>query len=136
MNNIAGRITQWALLGVAVVCLFVVIWLTESRPTITYTQPTPDEQQVVVSCGQTAWGMSDHHSVPTGGSGTSWYRVVEGEEVIDDLEGVNSAELDRNCLVAGDRRQHHIIWTTAGGLLLAGAGAYVNLRRRIDAQAG
>lgn len=41
-------------------------------------------------------------------------------------------ELDQNCLIAGAQRQHHIIWVTTIGLLLAGGGAYMSLRRRVD----
>lgn len=132
MDNAVGRIGQWALLGGALVCLLIAVWLGESRPTITYTQP--DEQQVVVSCAPTGWGLSEHHSVP--GTGGAYYRVVEGQDVMDELrdaKGVNHEALNTNCLYVGDQRLNHIIWTTAGGLLLAGASGYAGLRRRVGA---
>ena len=124
------RIAQWVLFAGALACALAVMQLTESRPTVTYTEP--DDQQVVVSCAPLAWGIGDHHSVPDSGGGTSWHRVVEGQHVLDELEAVDSDELDRNCLVAGAQRQHHIIWATTIGLLLAGGGAYMSLRRRVD----
>ena len=44
----AGQIGQWALFVGALACAVMVMQLTESRPTVTYTQL--DDQQVVVSC--------------------------------------------------------------------------------------
>lgn len=124
------KIAQWVLFAGALACALAVMQLTESRPTVTYTEL--DEQQVVVSCAPLAWGIGDHHSVPDSGGGTSWHRVVEGQHVLDELEVVDNEELDQNCLIAGAQRQHHIIWVTAIGLLLAGGGAYMSLRRRVD----
>lgn len=132
MSELAAKIAQWLFVVGAVVCLFVVAGLTESRPTITYTQP--DDQQVVVSCAAMAWGNGEHQMLPSGGSGVNWWRVEEGEDVLDEIEAVDSDALSTDCLVAGIQRQHHVVWTATGGLLLAGAGGYISLLRRITAR--
>lgn len=159
MNDLAWRAGQWTLLGAAVVCLFLVAWLSEGRPTITYVLPDDEEQHVVVSCGPTSWGVSERHTMPmaTSGDGRSYYRIVEGEDAYRAAAeeareaatqqaaegGGSSAPVTRNsserieahCLRANAHRQHQIVWVLGGGLVLAGAGGYIGLRRRIDASA-
>jgi len=152
MGDRIARIGQWGLIGGALVCLLVFLVLSEGRPTITYTLPDDhDDQEVVVGCQNTSWGFGSRNELSVGeGRSTSFYRVVEGEDAYeayrDELQDrafdaardgdtsepltINSAVIEEDCLRANGQRQHQLMWTGFGGLLLAGAAGYVDLRRR------
>lgn len=141
------RVGQWGLIGGALVCLAVFLVLSEGRPTITYTIPDNEDEEVVVGCTNTSWGFGRLNELSVGeGRSTSFYRVLEGEEAYeayrDELQDstrdegpdqrltINTAVIEEDCLRANGQRQHQLMWTGFGGLLLAGAGGYVDLRRR------
>lgn len=152
MQDRIARIGQWALLAAALGCLMVFLVLSEGRPTITYTIPDDeDEQEVVVGCQNTSWGFPQTNELSVGeGRSTSFYRIVEGRDAYDEYRQelqdqafeaardgdtgqtptINSAVFEEDCLRANGQRQHHLMWTGFGGLLLAGAGGYLDLRRR------
>lgn len=147
MQDRVRQIAQWGLFGGALVCLAMFVVMSDSRPTITYTLPDTEDEEVVVACWNTSRGFGMFNELSVGDArDTSFYRVVEGEEAYeafrDELQersrdagpdgrvGINTAVIEEDCLRANGQRQHHLMWTGFGGLLLAGAGGYVDLRHR------
>lgn len=158
MRNKAGQIAQWTLVAGAVACIFLFAGLIESRPSITYT--LPGDEEVVVGCSNAGWGFPERNELPVGEAESTdsyGYYVVEGKDAHDKVqrearsipserssdeedaperEYVNSTAIAGDCIRANDQRQHQLMWTGFAGVLLAMAGGYVDLRRRIDSTVG
>lgn len=157
MKNKAGQFARWALVACAVACVFLFAGLIESRPSITYT--LPGDEEVVVGCSNAGWGFPERNELPVGEAESTdsyGYYVVAGKDAYDKVqteaiatpseqssdeedtprEYVNSTAIAADCIRANDQRQHQLMWTGFVGVLLAMAGGYVDLRRRIDSTVG
>ena len=144
MSTRAGQVGQWALFAGALVCAILFIVLIDTAPTVTYTLPEDEDQQVVAECNNSSWGAPDRNEFPIGeGRSRTHHRIVKGEDAYqqaqDELReqtddaasaGINEAQIEDDCLRANGLREHQLMWTGFGGLLLIGAGGYVDLRRR------